>query len=464
MAEVAAVVLAAGQSKRMRSDLPKVLHPVLGQPLLAYPVHAARSAGASRIVIVVRAEHEAAVRDAFRDEDDVMTAVQIEAHGTAHAVLAAKQALTGFEGALLVLLGDAPCVSTHAIETLLREHRERAAALSVLTGEVDDPKGYGRILRGPDGDLAGIVEEKDAPAHVKALREINSGTMVFDAPLVWSTLERIQPSPASGELYLTDAIQLTRSAGRRVHAVRAAGQDEVVGVNDRVQLAHVTALLRRRINEAHMRSGVTIVDPETTFIDARAVLEQDVRIEPFTVIEGPCHLARGAKVGPFARLRSATLGADAMIGNFVEVVRTDVHAGARALHLTYLGDGRVGADTNVGAGTIFANWDSATGQKHRTEVGERASLGAGTVLVAPCTLGDGARTGAGAIVVRADVPPGATVVGVPARPLQKKAPAKPKAKNKPATKPKRKDTGVGSQHAATRGVAERAKRAEAKPR
>jgi bifunctional UDP-N-acetylglucosamine pyrophosphorylase / glucosamine-1-phosphate N-acetyltransferase len=411
------VVLAAGQSKRMRSDVPKVLHTVLGQALLAYPVHAARSAGATRTVLVVRPEHERQVRDAFAAEDDVLTAVQAEARGTAHAVLAAKERLAGVEGTLLVLLGDAPCVTTRSIEALLREHAERGAGLSVLTGEVPEPKGYGRIVRGPDGDLAAIVEEKDASAHVRAVREINSGVMALELPAAWAILEKVQPSAASGELYLTDAIQLMRSAGRRVHAVRAAGPEEVLGVNDRVQLAQVTAILRRRINEAHMQNGVTIVDPESAFIDARATIEHDVRIEPFTVIEGACRLERGARVGPFARLRAAHLQPDSTIGNFVEVVRTDVGKKSRALHHAYLGDGAVGPDVNVGAGTIFANWDGQA--HHRTTVGEGASLGAGTVIVAPARIGAFARTGAGA-VVKGEVPAGATYVGVPARLLPPK--------------------------------------------
>lgn len=401
----------------MRSDVPKVLHPVLGQPLVAYAVQAARSAGASKIVIVVRAEHEAAIKGAFTasTDGDVVTAIQGEARGTAHAVLAAREALAGFAGTMLVLLGDAPCVSSRSIEALLREHRERAASLTVLSGEVPEPTGYGRIVRGPDGDLAAIVEEKDASAHVKQVREINSGVMAFEAPDVWATLDKIQPSAASGELYLTDAIELTRSAGRRVHAARAAGPEDVLGVNDRVQLAQVTAILRRRINELHMLNGVTIVDPDSTFIDARATLEHDVRIEPFSVIEGPCQLKKGARIGPFARLRASTIGEGALVGNFVEVVRSEVGREARALHLAYLGDGALGAGVNVGAGTIFANWD---GYRHSTTtVGEGASLGAGTVVVAPSRIGAGARTGAGAVVIRGEVEGGVTVVGVPARPI-----------------------------------------------
>lgn len=415
-------MLAAGQSKRMRSDVPKVLHHALGQPLVAYAVQAARSAGATRIVVVVRPEHREQVASALAGFDEVTLAIQAEAKGTAHAVLAAKDALAGFNGTGLVLLGDAPCVSSHSLETLVKEHASRAATLSVLTGEVANPTGYGRIVRGPDGDLASIVEEKDASDAVKACREINSGVMALELPRLWSILERIQPSPRTGELYLTDAIEQTRlpsslpsSTGNagKVHAVRAAAEEDVLGVNDRVQLAQVTEILRRRINERHMRNGVTIVDPASTFIDARAELEHDVTIEPFTIIEGPCRVARGAKVGPFARLRGGSkLESGAIVGNFVEVVRSEVGPRARALHLAYLGDARLGAGVNVGAGAITANWD---GQAHqRTTVADDASLGAGSVAVAPVTVGAGATIGAGAVVL-GDVPAGETWVGVPAR-------------------------------------------------
>jgi bifunctional UDP-N-acetylglucosamine pyrophosphorylase / glucosamine-1-phosphate N-acetyltransferase len=414
VADVAAIVLAAGQSKRMRSDLPKVLHCALGQPLVGYAVQAARSAGATRIVVVVRPEHRELVAQALAGLDEVSLAIQAEAKGTAHAVLAAKEALAGFTGTGLVLLGDAPCVSSHSLETLVKEHAARSATLSVLTGEVTNPTGYGRIVRGPDGDLAAIVEEKDASDAIKAHREINSGVMALELPRVWSILEKIQPSPRTGELYLTDAIELTRSGGAgKVHAVRAAAEEDVLGVNDRVQLAQVTAILRRRINERHMKNGVTIVDPASTFIDARAELEHDVTIEPFTVIEGPCRLARGARVGPFTRLRGGSkVEAGAIVGNFVEVVRSEVGPRSRALHLSFLGDARLGADVNVGAGAITANWDGEA--HHRTTVQDGASVGAGSVAVAPVTIGAKATIGAGAVVLD-EVPAGETWVGVPAR-------------------------------------------------
>lgn len=421
------MILAAGQSRRMKSDVPKVLHQALGQPLLGYAVQAARSAGATRVVAVVRPEHEAAAADALRPLGPVTFAHQTEAKGTAHAVLSGKAALASFEGTLLVLLGDAPCVSPAALQTLLREHEERKAALSVLTGDAPQPKGYGRIVRGPDDrrsassasdDLAAIVEEKDATDEQRKITEINSGVMAFELPFMWSILEKITPSPRTGELYLTDAIELTRAAGKKTHAVKAAAVEDVLGVNDRAQLAQVTAILRRRINAAHMANGVTIVDPESTFIDARAELEQDVTVEPFTVIEGPCKLARGARVGPFARLRASALAPRAVVGNFVEVVRTEVGEASRALHLTYLGDARVGRDVNVGAGCVTANFDGRA--KHETVIEDGASLGSGTLLVAPTRVAAGGVTGAGAVVTANQTVRGRPWVGVPARELAAK--------------------------------------------
>jgi bifunctional UDP-N-acetylglucosamine pyrophosphorylase/glucosamine-1-phosphate N-acetyltransferase len=243
----------------------------------------------------------------------------------------------------------------------------------------------------------------------------------LELPRARQWLERLTPSPATGELYLTQVVELARADGARTTAVVAAAEEEILGVNDRAQLAQVTAVLRRRIVERHLAAGVTVVDPASAWIDARAEIEADARIEPFTVISGPCRIARGAVVGPFAHLRAASLGARARVGNFVEVVRSELGAEARALHLAYLGDAELGDGANVGAGTITANWDGA--RHHRTRVGARAQLGSNTVLVAPAEVGEGARTGAGSVVTRGQqVPPGATWAGVPARPLGGPAP------------------------------------------
>lgn len=418
-APTAAIILAAGRSRRMNSDVPKVLHDVLGLPLVEYVVRAALAVGAERVVLVANPSNEEALREALSHHQQVTIAVQTEPKGTAHAVLAAKSALEGFVGTGLILLGDAPCLSEASLRTLLEQHSERDAQLSLLSGRAADPTGYGRVVRGMDGELAKIVEEKDADETVRSLNEINSGIFALELPVSWEVLEKIQPSLTTGELYVTEAIELTKIAGARAQAVIAASTGEVLGVNDRRQLAEVTAILRDRINAEHMRAGVTLVDPSSAFIDARAILERDVRLEPFVVIGGPCVIKSGAVLGPFAHIRGgSTVDSGSRVGNFVEVVRTTLGKDCNALHLSYLGDGVVGDGANVGAGTVFANWDGV--QHHQTTIGARASLGANTTIVAPAEVGEGAKTGAGAVVVRAQVPAGATFVGVPAQGLPSK--------------------------------------------
>jgi bifunctional UDP-N-acetylglucosamine pyrophosphorylase/glucosamine-1-phosphate N-acetyltransferase len=271
------------------------------------------------------------------------------------------------------------------------------------------------VVRGPDGDLSAIVEHKDASEHTRAIDEINSGVFALEWEQALPLLESLTPSPETSELYLTQIVELARTRSLKTCAVLAAAEQDVLGVNDRRQLARVTAILRERINAEHMRNGVTIVDPASTFIDSRATIGRDATIHPFTIIQGACAVAEGAVVGPFAHLREAEVGPRARIGNFVEVVRSQIGAESRALHLSYLGDAQLGDDVNVGAGTIFANWDGA--QHQRSSVGAGTQLGSNTVVVGPSTLGDGCKTGAGAVVVKGEVANGATWVGVPARPL-----------------------------------------------
>lgn len=410
----AAIVLAAGRSRRMQSTLPKVLHRVLGLPLVEYVVRAARGAGAERVVVVASPDHRDQVAETLAHIPAVQVVVQEDPQGTAHAILAAKPALEGFSGTGLVLLGDAPAISGRSLSALLKAHGERRASLSVLSGIVDDPTGYGRVIRGVHGDLEAIIEEKDAPAEVREVQEINSGVFALELPALWDVLEAVRPSPATGERYATDAIGIALARHLRTHACAAAETADVLGVNDRAQLAAVTAVLRERINLGHMQRGVTIVDPSSTFIDVRAEIEGDARIEPFTVIQGACRIGAGAVVGPFAHLREAELGPESRVGNFVEVVRSGIGAQSRALHLSYIGDATLAADVNVGAGTIFANYDGQTHQ--RSAVGEQASIGANSVLIGPSQLGARARTGAGA-VVKGEVAADQTVVGVPARPV-----------------------------------------------
>ncbi|MBI3723749.1 bifunctional N-acetylglucosamine-1-phosphate uridyltransferase/glucosamine-1-phosphate acetyltransferase [bacterium] len=429
MSRLAAIVLAAGKSKRMNSALPKVLHPILGMPLVCHVLEAAVAAGVRRIVVVASVENRSALEAALREWHDerarrtapslttfsVDVVVQEVQRGTADAVLSARARLQGFDGTAVVLCGDAPCVSASSIEALLSEHRSKGAEISVLSGELDDPGGYGRIVRGSGAAITRIVEEKDATPDERRIREINSGIIALEVPLAWSLLENVAPSKETDELYLTEAVSLASREGRKALAVMAAVPEDVLGVNDRAQLAHVTAVIRRRVNLAHMKAGVTLVDPDTVFIDPRARIGRDTLIMPFVVIEGPCVIGSGVRLGPFAHVRGGSvLGDGGAVGNFVEVVRTRMGSSSRALHLAYLGDATVGEGTNVGAGTIFANYDGK--DKHPTSVGAKVSLGAGTVLVAPCSVGDSARTGAGAVVLaRESVPAGETWVGVPAR-------------------------------------------------
>jgi bifunctional UDP-N-acetylglucosamine pyrophosphorylase/glucosamine-1-phosphate N-acetyltransferase len=422
MPEIAAIVLAAGRSKRMNSALPKVLHPVLGVPLFVYVLEAAVESDVTHLVLVANPENKDALRAACEDwvkerKTQVRwdVAVQETARGTADAVLAARRHLEGFTGTAVVLCGDAPCVSPDSIKALLKEHAERSSDLSVLSGDVANPTGYGRIVRGPDGDLAAIVEEKDATPERRACKEINSGIIALELPRLWATLLAVTPSKASGELYLTEAVTVARNEKKRAHAVKAGVFEDVLGVNDRVQLAEVTQILKRRINARFMREGVTIVDPECTWIDPRAKIGRDTTILPGVLIEGPCSIGEGVRIGPFTHIRGGSqIGNGGAIGNFVEVVRSTWGDKSRALHLAYVGDSTVGEDTNIGAGTITANYDGKNRQP--SKIGSHVSLGAGTVLVAPVAVGDEARTGAGAIVTH-DVPVGETWAGIPARRL-----------------------------------------------
>jgi bifunctional UDP-N-acetylglucosamine pyrophosphorylase/glucosamine-1-phosphate N-acetyltransferase len=423
--DAAAVVLAAGQGKRMHSPLPKVLHKALGAPILRYPLDALDAAGVAR-KIVVTGVGRADVEKAFAGRAGVEFVPQEEQRGTAHAVLCAKEALGSFRGTLLVLAGDAPLVRAETIRGLLETHARREATATVLTGIVEDPRGYGRVVRAagsPDAEglVAAIVEERDATPAERAIHEINAGAYAFDAEALFRVLPRVAPTNAQGEFYLTDVVRLLVEEGGRVAARVAEDPTEALGVNRRAELAQAAAVLLERVLERHMDAGVTIVAPHLTWIEVDVEIGPDTVIEPFTTIRRGARIGTGCKVGPFAHLSDgAVLEDGAEIGNFVEVKRTRMGPKAKAKHLAYLGDGVVGAAANIGAGTIFANYDGKA--KHKTLVGERAFIGSGSVLVAPVEVGPRAVTGAGAIVTRGKrVPDGETWVGVPAKPLGNRA-------------------------------------------
>ncbi|MEO0680972.1 MAG: bifunctional UDP-N-acetylglucosamine diphosphorylase/glucosamine-1-phosphate N-acetyltransferase GlmU [Pseudomonadota bacterium] len=413
----AAVILAAGEGTRMRSDRPKALHEVGGFPMLAHVLGVVQALQAERTVLVVGAGGDQVAEAARALAPGLRAVEQTQRRGTAHAALQARVALDGFAGDVFILYADTPLIRP---ETLARmaEARARGAAVVVLGFEAQDPTGYGRLILGPDGDLAEIVEHKEATDAQRAVAFCNSGVMCVDAAQLWPLLAQVRDDNAKGEFYLTDLVALARAAGRKAAAI-ACPQAETLGVDSRAGLARAEAAFQDRARAAAMEGGATLTAPDTVFfaLDTRlgrdvtvgpnvvfgpgATVEDGARIRAFSHIEG-ARIAAGATVGPFARLRpGAVIGERAMVGNFVEVKNAVLGEGAKASHLTYLGDAEIGPGTNIGAGTITCNYDGFL--KHRTQIGAGAFIGSNTALVAPVSVGAGASIGAGAVLTE-DVP------------------------------------------------------------
>ncbi len=431
--------MAAGAGTRMRSSLPKMLHPVCGRPLVAWPILAAREAGAGRVAAIV----SPGIDISAGLPDGVETIVQPQSDGTGGAVRAALPLIEEAE-AVLVLSGDHPLISAEIVSGFLSAHAASGAAATMMTIELDDPGSYGRVVRGADGEVERVVEAKadgDASAEELAIREINAGTYAFDASPLATALAGLSNDNAQGEYYLTDVFAALREAGHSVAGHRADDFAVTKGVNNRVELAAVEAEGRRRILKRHMLAGVTVVDPGSTWIDVDVEVAADARIEPGTALRGAtevgagsvvgplstlidtrigegvavphsylveCDVLDGCNVGPFAYLRpGAQLEPGAKAGTFVEIKNSRLGAGAKVPHLAYVGDADVGAGSNLGAGTITANYDGF--RKHRTTIGRDVRLGVDTMLIAPVQVGDAAYTGAGA-VIKEDVPEGALAV------------------------------------------------------
>ena len=421
---LAVIVLAAGKGTRFKvgpEAPPKVLLDCLSLPLIEHVRRAVAPLHAAATVVVTG--HRADLLDAWLAEHwaEAEGVLQEPQNGTGHAVRVAMDALPAFEGDVLVVYGDVPQLATTDLEHLLAAHRSGGARASVLTGIVSDAGLLGRIVRGPTGDFERIVEARDATPEERALGEFNTGIYVFRAADLRTALSGLRTDNAQGEEYLTDAVGAIRATGAPVAAVPCADPAALLGVNDWVDLAAAVTAIRRRICAEHMRAGVRIVDPETTVIEADVEIASGATILPFTHIGTGCRITGGTEVGPFARLRGgAVLEEGAQIGNFVEVKGSRIGAGAKAKHLAYLGDADVGPKANVGCGVVTANYDGR--RKHRTTIEAGASIGSGSILVAPVTIGAGATTGANAVVLAGrHVAPGATVVGVPSRPVGESA-------------------------------------------
>jgi bifunctional UDP-N-acetylglucosamine pyrophosphorylase/glucosamine-1-phosphate N-acetyltransferase len=411
--------MAAGLGTRMRSEVPKHLHPILGRRMVDWVLASARAVGVDPLVVIAAPATETAF-------DGLPVAVQREPKGTGDAVRSARTALEGRAEDVLVLSGDTPLLTADLLRELVDAHRRDGAAATVLSFEPDDPREYGRVLRKADGSLASIVEHRDATEAERAVREVNSSIYVFRADRLWPVLDRLTPHNAQGELYLTDSVGILVTDGERVSVHKGGSPVETEGVNTRVELAAAAAALRDRVNEAHMLAGVTIVDPQSTWIDADAILEPDAVIHPFTVIRGASRIGaraeigphavlvdasdgEGALVGPFCYLRPGTvLEAGAKAGTFVELKNTRVGDRSKVPHLTYLGDADVGADTNIAAGNITANQEH-TRVKSRTTIGSNVRTGVDNTFVAPVSIGDDAWIGAGSVITE-DVPPGALAI------------------------------------------------------
>jgi bifunctional UDP-N-acetylglucosamine pyrophosphorylase/glucosamine-1-phosphate N-acetyltransferase len=440
----AAIVLAAGQGTRMRSQLPKVLHPLAGKPMIEHVLDSLAAAGIEHRVVVTG--HGGELVEAALGST-AATARQDPQLGTADAVRVGLGRVPRSARHVIVTMGDVPLLPADLFQRLLREQAEGDATIALLSARVADPSGYGRVVRG-DGDGAlRVVEDRDADATTLAGNEVNAGTYCFDAEWLRANVGQV-PASASGEYYLTELVALAAGSGRRVAVVVAPRAELTIGINDRVALAAAERLMRAEIAERHMRNGVSIIDPETTRIDAAVEIGTDARIEPWTIICGSSVIGPQAVIGPNTEIRASRIGARSVvwasvvedssvaedveigpyshlrpgcqigpgcrIGNYAEIKQSALGAGTQQHHFSYLGDADIGEQVNIGAGTVTANFDGS--QKHRTVIGDGAFIGVDTMLRAPITIGPGARTGAGAVVT-SDVAAGKTVVGMPARPI-----------------------------------------------
>lgn len=439
--KLAVVVLAAGFGKRMKSSFPKVLHPVLGRPILRYVLDAVSPLTPVKTVVVVGYGAEK-VKESI-GIDSINYTLQKKRLGTGHAANCARKELTKFKGNVLIVNGDFPLITSKSLKIFVSTHEKSGSKLSVLTATVDDPSGYGRVVIDKARNLERIVEEGDATLEQRKIKEINSGTYIVSSDILWPLLRSIKPQNVQKEYYITDIIEIARKRKHLVSAVRVSDSEEILGINHRVELSQIEAIMRARVNEAIMNSGVTLIDPDSTHISPDVFIGRDTVIYPGTHIYGKTKIGResvigphvwvedsligkgvtvrsscyitgssigeGVTVGPFAHIRpEARILKGAKIGNFVEIKKSTVGPGSKVSHLSYIGDATLGKDVNIGAGTITCNYDGES--KHKTEISDGVFIGSDTMLVAPVKVGKGAVTGAGSTITE-DVPKGALAIG-----------------------------------------------------
>jgi bifunctional UDP-N-acetylglucosamine pyrophosphorylase/glucosamine-1-phosphate N-acetyltransferase len=445
--KITAVLLAAGQGTRMKSSLPKVLHPVAGKPMIWHALQAIQQATTEKPVVVVG--HGAEEVTTYLG-DLAQTVLQEPQLGTGHAVMQVESLLKGKTDLVVVCYADMPLLRGETLQKLVEAQKQNKGPMTMLTVIADDPRGFGRIIRKADGSVEAIVEEYVATPEQAKIKELNVGGYCFDAKWLWDALHRIPKNPKKGEYYLTDTVELATADGLSVQPMVMDDLEEIIGVNTRVHLSEVEIAMRRRINRDHMLNGVTMIDPASTYIEAGIPIGRDTTLMPNTYLHGkteigegnligPNSIIRDSKIGnhckvlasvmegailedevdmgPFARLRKgAHLGNHVHMGNFGEVKDSYLADGVKMGHFSYIGNAQIGANTNIGAGTITCNYDGE--KKHPTEIGEDVFIGSDTMLVAPLKIGTGARTGAGAVVTK-DVPEDTLVVGMPARAIRK---------------------------------------------
>lgn len=416
MKNTAVVILAAGKGERMKSELPKVLHPICGRPMLEYVLDLARDLKINNAAVVLGYKHDA-VKKYIRP--GIKIAIQKRLLGTADAVREALSSLGNFKGTILVLYGDIPLLKKETIEKLLRCHYENKFDATILSADAAKPAGYGRVLRDKYASVCGIVEEKDADDFQKEIKEVNTGIICFQKDKLQEALRRIRPNNRKKEYYLTDAVGIFYEKGYLIGSVKIADAKEAMGINSRAGLARANKIMQKRINQGHMEAGVSIVDADSTFIGYGAKIGVDTVIYPFTVIERDVKIGKRCSVGPFAHIRGGSrITDDVVAGNFLEIVRSTILANTFVKHFGYLGDSRIGRRVNIGAGTVIANFDGL--KKNTTVIEDGAFIGSDSVLISPVKVGKGAVTAAGSVVPKGrNVKAGSVVAGVPAKILKK---------------------------------------------